>query len=348
MTSVSGRRLSRRELAGIVAAVALVPGLLRGCRTDVLEREQRGLALPTWEQHGYRDFDTLGALREISAVGAQWVQIVPTWYQSSRTGTEIGPTRESVDDDNVRHAIRLAQGEGLKVLLKPHIDVLDDADRSHIMPHDRGEWFRAYRAFLGRYADLAQEMDVDEFSVGTELSALSDDRARWLEVVDQVRDRYHGPLVYSANYFEYHHVSFWDAVDLVGIDGYWRLTAKPTSEVSRLKQAFARIVDELASFAQLTGRRILLTEAGYPSQVGAATAPWNAEQSDQPAEDEQAAAYQALLETFGRQSWFAGVFWWTWTVAHTHPLNPPETLDHSVRGKAAAEVLRTAWAEPSR
>jgi hypothetical protein len=343
MTSASGPRLGRRQLVRLVAVGAL-PGLAAACRANVPPGEQRGLALPTWEQHGYREFDTAGALRGMAAVGAEWVQIVPTWYQDSRSASGIGPTEASADDDNVRYAIQLARSQGLKVLLKPHLDVSDGDDRGTIVPRDRDAWFRAYRAFLGRYADLAEDMGVDELSVGTELSALSADRAGWLAVVDDVRGRYSGPLVYSANYFEYENVAFWDAVDLVGVDGYWSLSATPTTQTAALKQAFVPIRDKLAAFSRRTGRRILLTEAGYPSQVGAATEPWNDKQSDRPAPAEQAAAYQALLETFGGQDWFAGVFWWTWAVAHAHPLNPREALDHSVRGKAAEESLRAAWA----
>jgi hypothetical protein len=327
---------------------------LAGCARDAVSSNssgfvapppvQRGLVLPTWERHGYQGPGTDAAVRGMAAVGAGWVQIVPTWYQAVRTSTMIEPTDASVDDDDVRRVIDLAHAHGLKVLLKPHVDVLDGADRAHIRPADRKAWFRSYRQFITHYARLAHELGVEQFAVGTELAALSDDRPRWLPVVADVRDSYDGPIVYAANHNEYPTVAFWDAVDLIGIDAYWPLSAGPTTDVARLEQAFAARRDDLAALAARVDRRILFTEAGFASQRGAVTAPWSATLTRQPAQDEQAAAYEALLATFTGQPWWAGVFWWTWTINDDHNVGPSAAIDHSVRGKTAESVLRRWWA----
>jgi hypothetical protein len=282
-------------------------------------------------------------MRDIAMIGANWVQIVPTWYQSTLSSNEIAPTESSVDDANVRQAIGLAHSAGLKVMLKPHVDPLHGGIRSHIDPSNPEAWFVSYRRFITHYADLARRLGVDQFAVGTELAGVSHDRQRWLAVVKDVRNRYRGPLVYAAQHVEYSAVTFWDAVDFVGIDAYWELSEQPTTDVAQLQHAFAAKRDELAAFSARVGRPILFTEAGYPSQVGAATAPWDENVADQPAQDEQAAAYQALLATFSGQRWWAGVFWWTWRVQHRYSVHPAEELDHSVRGKLAESVLGKWW-----
>jgi hypothetical protein len=307
--------------------------------------EQRGLVLPTWERSGYSSTDTGDALRGIASVGANWVQFVPNWYQATRMSSEIAPTDSTVSDDDLRYVIGLARAQGLKVLLKPHVDPADGSHRSGIEPGDPDAWFRSYRAFITHYADMARELGVDQFAVGTELRGVSSDRDRWLGVIRDVRSRYAGPLLYAANHDEYEGVSFWDAVDLVGIDAYWQLSSEPTVDVSRLQAAFVPIRDDLAKFAVRVHRRILFTEAGYPSQVGSAVEPWNVSTSGAPAGDEQAAAYQALLQTFTGRPWWAGVFWWTWTVQHVHRTDPPQAVDFSVRGKLAEPVLRQWWTE---
>lgn len=305
--------------------------------------EQRGLVLPTWERHGYRDTDTHGALRGLAGVGAGWVQIVPTWYQSAPASSDIAPAESSIDDADVRQVIGLARGEGLKVLLKPHVDLRDGSDRAQIDPTDPDAWFQSYHAFITHYAELARQSGVEEFAVGTELSGVSRDRQRWLAVVEDVRSRYHGPLVYAAHHTEYPAVAFWDAVDLIGIDAYWPLSTQPGPAVSELEHAFAAKRDDLAAFAARVGRPILFTEAGYSSQVGAAMAPWDAHLSDKPAQDEQAAAYEALLATFSGEPWWAGVFWWTWDVQRRYAIDPPAALGHSIRDKLAESVLRRWW-----
>jgi hypothetical protein len=335
------------------ALIGLVIGaLVCGCAgvadsvcSGALASEERGLVLPTWERNGYSSTDTAGALQGISSVGANWVQIVPTWYQPTSTASEIGPTDSSVTDDDVRQVIGLARRDGLKVLLKPHVDSADGTRRTSIEPSDLEAWFRSYQAFIIHYADLAREQRVDQFSVGTELGGLSSDRDEWLAVIQQVRNHYEGPLIYAANYDEYSDVTFWDAIDLVGIDAYWSLKSQATADVSQLANAFALIRDELAEFARKVNRRILFTEAGYPSQVGSATEPWYASPRGRPANDEQAAAYEALLKTFTGQPWWAGVFWWTWDVQHLYSVDTPDAISHSVQGKLAESVLRRWWTD---
>jgi hypothetical protein len=296
--------------------------------------------LPTWDKHGYRAPGTAGALSGIASVGANWVQIVPTWYQVSRTTSEIQPTASTVDDDDVRRVVELARDRGLKVLLKPHVDIADGEDRAHISPTDRDAWFSSYHRFITHYAELATELGVEEFAVGTELAGVSDDRQRWLGVIADIRKAYRGELVYAANHYNYAAVSFWDAVDLIGIDAYWPLSDEPTADVERLRRAYEVRRDALAEFAARVDRRILFTEAGFPSQRGAATAPWSGTLNQRPAQDEQAAAYEALLATFSGQPWWAGVYFWTWSVDYARV----NERDHSVWGKASQSVLHRWWA----
>jgi hypothetical protein len=332
-------RLSLTIACLVAAAIALGTATLRNPAD-----EQRGLILPTWQVHGYRSTDTTQALDGIASVGANWVQFVPFWYQATLTSNTIGPTDHSVSDNDVRNAVSLAHTHGLKVLLKPAVDLAGDQHlyRGNINPTNRADWFASYQSFIVHYAGLAQQSGVDQFAVGTELASMSGsgDRSRWLTAINAIKAQYHGPLVYAANYDEYRDVSFWDVLDLVGIDGYWPLSQTPTANVSQLEQAFAPIRDALRAFAARVGRRILFTEAGYPAQVGAAVAPTLSNNCSTPAQDEQAAAYQALFATFSGQPWWAGVFWWSWWTT-TGVYDP---LDHAVHGKLAESVLRRWWA----
>jgi hypothetical protein len=306
-------------------------------------RSQRGFALPTYTPDGYHSPQAADNLRQMAAVGARWVQINPTWYQDDPTGSRIGPSARTPTDTGVQAVIAEAHRLGLKVFLKPLLDLAPDGStyRGTIRPADRAAWFAAYRAFIGHYAQLAARQQVEQFGVGTELAGVSGDRAGWLQVVASVRQRYGGPIVYAANHDEYRAVAFWDAVDLIGVDAYWPLSARPTSDVRALQQAWTPIVAELAAFAGQHRRRILFTEAGYPSQRGSTTAPWSWSTSTTPDQDEQAAAYRALLTSVHDRSWWAGVFWWVWDV----PLagNGGDPLGYTPRGKAAEKVLRHWW-----
>ncbi len=304
---------------------------------------QRGFALPTWAKGGYAGSQVEQSLREMAAVGATWVQLVPTWYQETTNASVIARSPSTVSDAGLERAITLAHQHRLRVFLKPHVDLPSPArgDHSTIRPDNRQAWFASYTAFISHYAAMAARTGVEQFAVGTELASISDDRAAWLQVTQSVRAQYHGTLVYAADPDEYQRVSFWDAVDLIGVDAYWPLSLASTTDASALGQSWNSIRADLAAFSAQHGRKVLFTEAGYTSQDGTTTHPADWTLSTRPNQAEQAAAYQSLLEAFSHEPWWEGVYWWVWNDL---PDNGDHALDYSPRGKAAEQVVRSWWA----
>ncbi|WP_073755209.1 glycoside hydrolase family 113 [Streptomyces sp. CB03234] len=314
----------------------------RSSRTGPLPT-QRGFALPTYDTDGYDDPHAPAYLGQIAAVGANWVQLNPTWYQADPATGVMRPASQTPRDDGVARMVYLAHRHGLKVLLKPHVDLDDDTDRATIRPAHPGDWFTAYGDFARHYARLAAWCGADAFAVGTELAGTVGHREHWLAVVARIREAYAGPLLYAANYDEYESVRFWDAVDLMGIDAYWPLSESPTRDVRRLTRAWGPVRDRLARFAAEAGKPVLFTEAGYTSVRGGVTAPYSWTVSPTPDATEQAAGYEALLRAFTGRPWWAGVHWWVWeqlpaTTGRTR------SLDYSAHGKDAEGVVARWWA----
>jgi hypothetical protein len=346
------RRVSRplpyRWIAviSVLLAGAAVVGYLLVTGTGTVDADvdtpQRGFALPTGQEGGYDGPDVEQSLREITEVGATWVELTPTWYQQMRNSSEVVRTNRTVNDAGLERAVRLAHQQGLKVFLKPHIDLPNPGQdsRNNINPDDREAWFTSYTAFITHYASMAQRLGVEQFAMGTELSSITNDRAAWLRVIEAVRSQYHGVVVYAAGR-DWATVPFWDAVDVIGIDAYLPLSEASTTDVQVLRRSWESALDPLAAMSATYGRKILFTEAGYTSQQGTTTDPSNWMISDIPNEAEQAAAYQALLETFSDRPWWAGVYWWVWAVL---PGSEAAPLDFSPRGKAAEWVIRRWWA----
>ncbi|MBC6457228.1 glycoside hydrolase family 113 [Actinomadura sp. HBU206391] len=309
---------------------------------QAVRAQQRGFALPSWSAGDYAGPEAAAYVKAIADTGARWLQLNPTWYQQSPHDDALRTTGETASDNSVRHIIRLARAAGLKVLLKPHVDLLDGQDRATIRPADPGRWFAAYTRFIVHYAELARESGAAEFAVGTELAGVSGERAEWLAVIKAVRARFDGPLVYAANYDEYPNVRFWDALDLIGVDAYWPLAQVPTTDRAALRRAWEPIAAELAAFSAARHRRILFTEAGYVSQQGATTRPYSWTISEVRGDEEQAAAYHALLEGFSGRTWWAGVHWWMWDdwpgAGET-----PHALAYSPHHKPAEQVVRRWW-----
>lgn len=312
-----------------------------GPQTSLAEaapEQQRGFALPTWEVNGYDGPGLDQSLREIRALGANWVQFTPTWYQETATSSEIYRTSKTVSDAGQERAITLARRMGLKVMLKPHLN-LSPGGSNRIAAQDPAAWFASYTDFITHYASMAQRLGVEQFAIATELSAMTDNRAAWLQVIQAVRERYDGELTYAAGP-DWERVPFWDALDVIGLDAYAPLSETPTTDVQALQRAAESFAPRLAAMSAEYGRKILFTEAGYTSQRGTATDPSSWRISTIPAQAEQAAAYQALLAAASDEPWWAGVFWWVWS---TPPYTEAEPLDFSPRGKEAEDVIRRWW-----
>jgi hypothetical protein len=338
MVAVATVVLSTTLFAGASAAPALSEPMLRP------DKGQAGIAHPAWWNDEYSIPASDAAYAQIAQSGARWVELVPTWYQATPSSNVVArDVNKSVSDDGLRHAIALAAQNHLKVLLKPHVDLHDDnIDRATIKPKDPTKWFASYTTFITHYAQIAQSEGVKEFSVGTELAGTSRDAARWTAVIAAVRKVYCGKLVYAANFDEYQQVTFWRALDFIGVDAYFPLSDKPTHDVHALKAAWKPIVKQLHAFSKHYARSVLFTEAGYASQRGSTTAPWDWTISKVRDDAEQAAAYRALLETFWGRSWFAGVHWWMWDDIPGRS-SDDQRLDYTPHNKPAEDVLRAFW-----
>jgi hypothetical protein len=336
---------------GVAITLVLSPGLGRddspqpapAVAPPRAAEQQRGFAVPTYRAESYRSTQAVRYLDEIAATGATWVQFNPTWYQQDVRSATIAASADTPSDEALEHIVKAAHRAGLKVLLKPLLDLAGGGGkyRGTIRPAEPVAWFASYTAFIVHYAVLAARWNVAQFAVGTELAGVSGHRDDWLRVIEAVRGRYRGTLLYAANFDEYPRVAFWGALDLIGIDAYWKVSDRPTTDVSHLRRAWEPIVRDLSALASRTGRPVLFTEAGYTSQHGSTTAPWDWTVSTTPDKAEQAAAYQALLAALSGEPWWAGVFWWCWDLPEAQRATDP--LGYSPHGKAAEAVVRRWW-----
>jgi Glycoside Hydrolase Family 113 len=250
-----------------------------------------------------------GALEQMSRLGFNAVQIVTPIFQvdgaAARVGLEPGPDRgPSMEDiaSLLGHAKRL----GMKTMLMPQVNFTDPRGnewRGKLQPAQWGPWWDSYTETIDRFLDTAIENNVDVFVVGCELLTTHkpEHEARWRQLIKRCRARFPGKLTYSTTWDTYYKVTFWDALDAVGVSGYWDITTlaqdpdHPTPD--ELKRRWVQIKQRLLAFADAQGKPVLLTEVGYPSLPWALKDPWNYINSDDtpPDHDAQAAGYAAFI-----------------------------------------------------
>lgn len=317
--------------------------------------KQNGVAYTAWWSGEYSQPAADLALARLADTGANWISLLATGYQDNVSSTTIYTNTATPTDADLIHVITETHSLGLQVMLKPHVDLWDDAN------HWRGQigdafsseaewaaWFDAYQDFIWRYAELAETHGADQFAVGTELVGTTHREADWRAVVAGVRSRYSGPIVYAANHSgEENSITWWDAVDLIGVDAYYPLTDENDPTVEELIAGWAPHVATLSNLAdQWPGKSIILTEIGYRSQDGANRHPWDWQSAGIVDLQEQADAYQAAFESLYDQPWFAGMYWWAW---ETDPFQGGPCDDgYTPHDKLAEDVLRTWYGAPSR
>ena len=312
--------------------------------------EFNGITHVSWGHDEYGYPAGTDARRALAATGASWGGLLVTWYMDTKSANTIAPHRDqSNDDDAVRQAIDEMHALGLKVMLKPHVDVRDGTWRAQITPTDASRWFESYTAFMDHYVAIAAEKRVAMLCVGTELASMSGSRyaVQWTSLIARIRSRYAGLLTYAANGVEpadeFTSVSFWGQLDLLGVDVYTPLTDKTDPTRSELVAGWRRnryghdMVAAFRNLQQTWNKPLIFTEIGYRSGDGANRAPWDWGTTMAADPAEQADCYAAMYEVFRQEtSWMNGAFWWAWDV------QPPGVGDtgYNPRGKPAEDVLR--------
>src|ERR1043166_3270024 len=117
----------------------------------------RGITLVDWSPNGYTRATSDSALRAIASIGATHVTVIVTAYQSSQTSNrvKIDSTRTPTPE-SVRHALASAASLGLKVVVKPHVDLYDGTWRALTPPPDPTSCFKSYKHFLSPLVALAE------------------------------------------------------------------------------------------------------------------------------------------------------------------------------------------------
>jgi hypothetical protein len=336
-----------RFLAAFMATAIVAFPLGQIClaeESDASREFQKGMCYAAWDKYKYASPYSDKALENLAKTGANWVSIVTTWYQKDAQTTSIYPTNDTPADKSIRHAIKKAKELGLKVMLKPHVDLIDTQDgawRGEIFFYTEDgwrEWFAEYRMFVTHYALLAEEEGVDIFCIGTELSATIDRKEDWKDTIRAVRKLYKGRLTYAANWDnEFDKIGFWNDLDYAGIDAYFPLSGETDPTFEEIKKGWDNWIGKIESWAKPLGKPILFTEVGYSSTSSAAGKPWEANAPGAADVKIQAKCYRALLETVWGKEWLAGIYWWHW---NTNPqAGGPNNKEFTPQNKPAQDVL---------
>ncbi len=352
---------SRRLFSRIVWVVFF--GLVMGTLPSALAQSLDGFTFNginhiSFQPSEYNTSAGTASRTQLGGTHANWAAVLVTQYQANATATTISSdANRTPTDAAVIAAIQQFHSQGMKVMLKPHVDSEDGAWRGTFQPSNVDAWFSSYTTFISHYATLAQQNGVEGMVMGTEFVQLSGsaNQARWTSVINTIRNLFGGTLVYAANATfggdEFTTVSFWDQLDMIGLDAYFPLTNINNPTQAQLIAAWSgnkngeNIVANVQNFANAhPGKTLIFTEIGYRSVDGANTAPFDFGITGAVDDGEQRDCAEAMFQVWSTHtSFMKGLFWWAWPVP---PPNVATDTDYNPRNKIAEGTLQN-WFGPT-
>lgn len=260
------------------------------------------------------------------------------------TVTQAHPQSTKIDwqsdnvliDAEVKGMIAYAQGIGLKVILKPMVNVADGTWRAHINFFDYdvpceptwSQWFDSYREYLNHYAKLAEETGCVMLVIGCELVNSDRREAQWRETISQIRQHYNGLLTYNCDKYQENNLTWWDAVDVISSSGYYPID-KWEQELDRIEQ----VVNHYQ-------KPFFFCEVGCPSREGSQYLPNDWSFSGEVSMIAQSRWFEKMFTACDKRNWIQGFGIWDWKARLYSREMALKDDDYGGYGKPAAAIIR--------
>ncbi|MGV8976619.1 MAG: glycoside hydrolase family 113 [Cellulomonas sp.] len=272
----------------------------------------------------------------MTELGVTWVTLAYAALQATAQSTTIGyrdvPT---LTDDEIRAAAAQARDLGLRICLKPMVNVADGTWRAHIgfFDHDVpgeptwAQWFASYTEYIVHHARLAAELGVEMLCIGCEMVRADSQEQHWRALIAQVREVYDGLITYNCDKYQEDRLTWWDAVDVISASGYY-----PTG-------TWPEHLDRIESVVRREGKPFCFLEAGCPSRVGAGARPNDWTLVGAPDERAQADYLEEMMSACAERAWVGGFMLWDWPADLYRADQAALDDGYCVYAKAGAEVV---------
>jgi len=313
--------------------------------TEIMLQKHKGVCWVGGDSIVSRNLDGL------TAVGVDWISQTPFMWQDGYDSPELRYDNKRAwwgeRDAGIIHTTKLAHEKGIKVMLKPHIWIMNAngkwrQDIEMKNEADWKKWFDSYEKIIVDFAKVAELAKIESLCIGTELHiATTLHTQRWIVIINKIKAVYSGELTYAANWYkEYEEIEFWNHLDYIGVQAYFPLSDKNAPSISELKEGWSKHKPQLSAIASKFNKPIIFTEVGYRNTTNAAIEPWlwprSESNKDVTIDDRfQAACYTAMLESLWEEDWFGGTYIWKWFHG-----TPTMTIEEKLKSWTASAKKR--------
>ncbi|WP_019181872.1 glycoside hydrolase family 113 [Microbacterium yannicii] len=298
----------------------------------------------TWGWTGVRGSwatdEASASLRAMADHGVNWTALAYSALQETAQSTEVRFRGEpTVTDGEVVWAIREAKALGLKVCLKPVVNVADGTWRAYIgffdwdVPGEPSwtQWFASYREFILHAARIAQAEGCEMLCIGCEMVRADARADEWRDLVREVRKVYTGLVTYNCDKYQEDHLSWWDAVDVITSSGYYPI------------EDWEAQLDRIEKVVTANDKPFFFMEAGCPSREGSPDRPNDWSLAGAPSGAAQLRYYEAMFAACQERPWVRGFMLWDWPARLYAADAAPENDDYCPYGKPAGDFMRDRY-----
>lgn len=284
-------------------------------------------------------------------VGANFLAIMPFGFIRNLEDPEIIFDTErqwfGETSEGVKQYINELRPHKLKFMLKPQLWVWRGEYTGNIKMSSEEDWKlleSEYEDFILTYAELAEELNVEIFCIGTELDQFIANRKDfWFRLIKSIRLTYSGKLTYASNWDEFKRTPFWSELDYIGIDAYFPVSDSQTPTVQECREGWQPHKKIIEDRSKEYDRKVIFTEFGYRSIDFSGKEPWRSERDLNVLNlESQLNATRALFDEFWNEPWFAGGFVWKWFHNHDR-INGNENTGFTPQNKPTEGLIKLTY-----
>lgn len=216
------------------------------------------------------------------------------------------------EDNQIIQLIEYSRRKGLKVILKPMLNVSDGYWRAYIRFFDEDvpcepkweDWFRNYSEYIIHFAELCESQSVDMLIIGCELVGTDHRDQEWRQLIRQTRQVYKGLLTYNCDKYQEHRVNWWDDLDVISSSGYYPLND------------WDQQLERISNTVQQYNKPFFFSEIGCPSTENASLVPndWNVVGVHPFNLEEQNIFFSNMFQKCSKLDWHFGYCIWNWPM----------------------------------
>lgn len=306
---------------------------------------------------------------EIAKTGVNWIVLIVTVMQEHFYSTRQFRDFENTPNDiELKEIIDYIHSKGIHVQLRPMLECFDGKGRLGVtFPADCermpglvcdycSRWFDSMKKRSVYYARIAELTGCELFCLDSELDRIIEFHDQWKDVIRAVREVYTGPVTSCHTVHtkvidfekELENKDHWFyELDALSLSDYIRSAKQGGLSAEEIAANMATERDHLRRIAALYQKPIFFGEIGCTSTFGAAIRPSAFKPQAEYNEEEQANFLDAVMQTFSKEPWWCGLYWWKWDEQVDRPGMVDPVKGHKgypVRGKKAQVVMKK-WFE---